>query len=542
MPAPDGALRITQRAVVDEATLMERDDFLASPDAGPVSRALFDQSPFSTVVYDAAGHVLAVNDAFETMWGVGLDSVPVEYSVLTDPELDKQGVLSEIRRAFAGDTVITPPVRYNISKIAASGKGKSLWTQGHFFPVRNSDGKVTHVILKHIDLTAQMTIEQQLRTSEERLRLATHSAGIGTWDYNVQTDTLVWDERCRKAFGLPANSPANDETFHRVIHPADRARVDSAIAAAMKPSGSGGYDIEYRTVGDDGILRWVHATGRVIFDSVDGHPQPVRFIGTVADVSDRVSLLQAERLARSAAEDARQRAEEANRAKSDFLAKMSHELRTPLNAIGGHAELIELGVHGSVTPEQVSALERIRRNERHLLALINDILDFSKLEAGAVRLEIRNVKVADVAASLEPLIGPLFTSKGVRYEMTVCDGNLTVLGDQERIVQICLNLLSNALKATASGGSVTVSCEDHGEMVALRVKDTGIGIPPERLDAVFSPFTQLGRALNSPETGVGLGLAISRELARGMGGEVTVESEVNVGSTFTLTLPKISNP
>jgi PAS domain S-box-containing protein len=524
--------------VVDEAGVTLRPDFLASPDAGPVSRALFDQSPFSTVVYDAAGHPLAVNDEFEAMWGVSLDSVPPGYSVLTDPELEKQGVLSEIRRAFDGDTVITPPVRYNISRIASSGRGKSLWTQGHFFPVRGSDGKVTHVILKHVDLTAQMTIEQQLRASEERLRLATHSAGIGTWDYNVLTDTLIWDERCRKAFGLPANSPANDEVFHRVIHPSDRARVDSAVAAAMQTSGNGSYDVEYRTIGDDGILRWVHATGRVIFDTVDGEKKPVRFIGTVADVSDRVSLLQAERLARSAAEQARQRAEEANRAKSDFLAKMSHELRTPLNAIGGHAELIELGVHGSVTPEQVSALERIRRNERHLLALINDILDFSKLEAGAVRLDIREVKIADVAASLESLIGPLFISKGVKYAVTSCDAGLTVMGDEERIVQICLNLLSNALKATPAGGEVLVSCDDLGALIALRVKDTGIGIPAERLESVFSPFTQLGRALNSPETGVGLGLAISRELARAMGGEVSVESKVNFGSVFTLTLPK----
>ena len=517
-------------------TMTATRDFLASPDAGPVSRALFDQSPFSTVVYDAEGHPLAVNDAFKATWGVDLDSVPPGYSVLHDPELEKQGILGDIRRAFAGETVITAPVHYNISRVA-SGKGKSLWTQGHFFPVRNDDGKVTHVILKHIDLTAQMTIEQQLRASEERLRLATQSAGIGTWDYNVVTDTLLWDERCKRAFGLPPDSPANDEVFHRVLHPSDRAKVDSAVAAAMNPEGDGSYDIEYRTIGDDGILRWVHASGRVIFDKIDGETKPVRFIGTVADVSDRISLLQAERLARSAAEQARQRAEEANRAKSDFLAKMSHELRTPLNAIGGHAELIELGVHGTVTPEQAAALERIRKNERHLLALINDILDFSKLEAGAVRLEIGDVKVADVVASLDALIGPLFSSKGVRYCLDRCSAELVARGDEERIVQICLNLLSNALKATAAGGEVTVSCDDLGETIAIRVKDTGTGIPVERLESVFSPFTQLGRALNSPDTGVGLGLAISRELARGMRGEVSVESTVNVGSTFTLTLP-----
>ena len=524
--------------MVDDVTAGSRQDFLASPDAGPVSRALFDQSPFSTVVYDAEGHPLAVNEAFEALWGVNLASVPEGYSVLADPELERQGVLTAIRRAFEGETVITPPLRYNISRISSSGKGKSLWTQGHFFPVRDGAGKVTHVILKHVDLTAQMTIEQQLRASEERLRLATHSAGIGTWDYNALTDTLHWDDGCRRAFGLALDSPANDEVFHRVIHPSDRDRVDAAVEAAMNSSGSGAYDIEYRTLGDDGILRWVHATGRVIFETIEGELKPVRFIGTVADVSDRISLLQAERLARSAAEQARQRAEEANRAKSDFLAKMSHELRTPLNAIGGHAELIELGVHGSVTPEQAAALERIRKNERHLLTLINDILDFSKLEAGAVRLELTDVKVSDVIASLDPLIGPLFASKGVAYKIAECNADLVAVGDAERIVQVCLNLLSNALKATAQRGEVSVSCDLCGDMIAIRVTDTGVGIPEERLESVFSPFTQLGRALNRPHAGIGLGLAISRELARGMGGDVTVVSKVGEGSTFTLTLPR----
>ena len=533
----DGALRITQRVVPEKKTLKAPGDFLSSPDAGAVSRALFDQSPFSTVVYDAEGHPLAVNDAFTALWGIGLDSVPPGYSVLSDPELEQQGVIPEIRRAFEGATVITPPVRYDISRIASSGKGRILWTQGHFFPVRNPAGNVTHVILKHIDLTAQMSIQQELSASEERLRLATHAAGIGTWDYEVLTDTLLWDDGCKKAFGLAPDTPANDEVFHRILHPSDADRVDRAVEYAMDPRGEGAYDIEYRTIGDDGVLRWVHAVGRVLFESVRGERKPVRFIGTVADVSERVSLLQAEREARAEAEEARQKAEEANRAKSDFLAKMSHELRTPLNAIGGHAELIELGVHGQVTPEQSSALERIRKNERHLLALINDILDFSKLEAGVVRLDIRDLKVADIVATLEPLIGPLFSAKGVQFQVNACDDSLEARGDSERIVQVCLNLLSNALKATAKGGKVSLSCERKFGMIAIHVADTGIGIPGERLETVFSPFTQLGRALNSPDTGVGLGLAISRELARGMGGDVTVSSEVGVGSIFTLTLP-----
>jgi signal transduction histidine kinase len=173
---------------------------------------------------------------------------------------------------------------------------------------------------------------------------------------------------------------------------------------------------------------------------------------------------------------------------------------------------------------------------RDLLSLMSDGLDFSKLEAGLVRLDVRDVNISGILASLEALIGPLFNTKGVSYEIAKCDDDLVARGDHERVVQICLNLLSNALKATARGGKVSVSCEGSVDTVVMRVEDTGIGIPEERLESVFSPFTQLGRALNSPETGVGLGLAISRELARAMGGDVTVTSTVSVGSTFTMTL------
>jgi len=506
--------------------------------AGGFSIALFEQSPFSTVIYDAAGHPIALNEAFRLLWGIGLDAVPRDYSVLSDPELEKHGVASYVRRAFAGERVVTPPIQYDISRVATTGGGRVLWTQGHFFPVRDDSGAVTNVVLKHVDLTAQMMIEEDLRASEERLRLATESAGIGTWDYNAATGELSWDERCKRAFGLPPDSPSSDEIFQTVIHQSDRSRVDEAVKHAFDPEGDGSYDIEYRTLGPDRILRWVHATGRVMFATVEGNRRPARFIGTVADVSERRALLEAEQAARAEAEDAQRRAEEANQAKSDFLAKMSHELRTPLNAIGGHAELIELGIHGAVTEEQTAALTRIRKNERHLLALINDILDFSKLEAGAVRLDVRDVTSSSIVASLEPLIGPLFSAKGVACTIDACSDSVAVRGDLERIVQICLNLLSNALKATAPGGEVSVSCEPSDRMVCFHVRDTGTGIPEERLEAVFSPFTQLGRTLNSADTGIGLGLAISRELAQAMGGDVTVVSQVNVGSTFTLSLPR----
>jgi signal transduction histidine kinase len=243
--------------------------------------------------------------------------------------------------------------------------------------------------------------------------------------------------------------------------------------------------------------------------------------------------------ARAAAEAARVDAEDANQAKAQFLTTMSHELRTPLNAIGGYAQLVEMGLHGPVTPAQVEALVRIRRSQQHLLGLINSVLNYAKLEAGQVHYDVADVPVLDVVRTVEALVAPQAQAQALRLTIEPCAGDLTVRADAEKLRQVLLNLLSNAVKFTGAGGTVQVECAGgDAEMVALRVRDTGRGIPPEQIARVFEPFVQVGRRLASSDEGTGLGLAISRDLARGMGGDLTAESEVGVGSTFTLTLPR----
>jgi signal transduction histidine kinase len=240
-------------------------------------------------------------------------------------------------------------------------------------------------------------------------------------------------------------------------------------------------------------------------------------------------------------------AEAANEAKTRFLTTMSHELRTPLNAIAGYVDLMELGLYGPLTGEQKDALKHVRRSGHRLLGLITNILNFGQLEAGAVRYQTRDVVPHDLIADLEELIEPQARAKDIAYSFVPCDRDgLVVQTDPDRLTQIILNLLSNAVKFTSPGGRVTVATSISGgetggawDRLHISVADTGRGIPPDKLALVFEPFVQLDRQLvHESQQGVGLGLAISRDLARQLGGELTAESVVGQGSTFNVVVPR----
>jgi signal transduction histidine kinase len=230
---------------------------------------------------------------------------------------------------------------------------------------------------------------------------------------------------------------------------------------------------------------------------------------------------------------------QANEAKARFLANMSHELRTPLNAIAGHVQLIEMGLHGPVSDEQRDALDRIARAQRHLLVLINDILNFTKLEAGRVPFLLVPVDVGLAMKDVSAMVEPQMASAGLSFSNSLTNEWYVVLADAEKLRQILINLFGNATKFTPMGGRVSFAVGPHETddgLVELRVSDTGIGIPADKLETIFDPFVQLPAAGVPSNQGVGLGLAISRDLARGMGGELTVWSREGLGSTFTLTL------
>jgi signal transduction histidine kinase len=270
-----------------------------------------------------------------------------------------------------------------------------------------------------------------------------------------------------------------------------------------------------------------------------GSPFTPDEITLASDLTDRCAMALENARLYQEADALRIAADAASQAKSKFLGSMGHELRTPLNAIGGYAELIEMGLRGPVTPEQRTDLTRIKQNQRHLLTLITEILNFVRSESGRMEYRFTEVSVEsaldDVAEMLE---GPI-KERHLTLDRRPGVADAQVWADPDRVRQILINLVMNAVKYSSAGaGTITLSYAMTRHDVIIQVADTGPGIPPEMLEAIFEPFVQLESGLTNRKGGVGLGLAIGRDMARAMNGDLSVDSTVGVGSRFTLALPR----
>lgn len=408
--------------------------------------------------------------------------------------------------------------------------------------LRDANGRVNFMISIGNDVTERKQMETSLRQSEERMRLVLKATNDGIWDWNPVTGHAYHSTRWKEIIGyLEDELPEDDTSFFNFIHPDDKFVVTQAISAHLENNSP--YRVELRLRHKNGSYRWILSRGEAIRDI---HGKPIRMVGSITDITDlkeaeenlkalndelenRVKLRTAELTT------ARDDAERANRAKSEFLSRMSHELRTPMNAILGFSHVLE---YQNLTPKQSRFVHEIHRAGDYLLKLINELLDLARIESGKMTVLLQPINLSDTLKAAIEIIQPAARAKQIHL-LNECEEKITVLADPTRLKQILVNLLSNAVKYNIINGSIDVTREyPASNVVRLCVTDTGPGIAHENFAQLFKPFERLGAEFTEVE-GTGIGLALCKQLAELMGGVLGFNSALGKGSMFWIELPLI---
>jgi len=528
----------------------------------PDFEAFFEALPAPCIVFaadDPRYTIVAVNEAYlratsSVRYGArGLLGRPL-FQTFPDPLYDPAATetanmrisLHRVMRYRAPDRMSVQRFR---SRRPDGTEEERLWSPVNA-PVLNDEGEVTFIVHHVEDVTTRLAAPETqssppaARAAAEDLTFGAQGAASFVDLAFAQAPVAIAVLRgrdlvfacCNRAYGaLSGHRPLVGRTIREAFPDLDVETIYGIMAevyVTRVPYVVTEFPVHGEGPGPEIYYNFVYQPLTDADDNVTG----------IAVLATDVTELVLERLVaernRAEAEVARHASEEASRTKSRMLATLSHEMRTPLNAIAGYTQLLGAGVRGPVTPAQLEDLQRIRQSQLHLTGVVNSVLRHAKLENAMLGTDLETVPVADVCAAVESLVMPQMREKGLTFAFTSNAPDLFARADQVKLRQILLNLLSNAVKFTHDGGHVSVTCGagEQAGTVAVRVADTGVGIANVLLEKVFEPFVQVGAPV-SPDEGVGLGLWISRDLARAMGGELSVRSELGQGSVFTLTLP-----
>jgi PAS domain S-box-containing protein len=408
--------------------------------------------------------------------------------------------------------------------------GEYIWTQVRADSVRDDNGQVLIMSGVNFDITEIKKVEAALRESEARQVRIIQASSDGIWEWYPDRGGFHFSHRCWELLGYDDLDDVLTEGEDRLkiwrkhIYPQDMSKFDDALVEHM--AGRAPFDVEYRLVSTQGEIRWVRGRGRAVFNEKG---RPVMMSGSNMDITEV-------KRAEERVIQAKEQAEQANRAKSEFLSSMSHELRTPLNAILGYTQLFEYD--GNLKPQQVDNVREIRKAGEHLLQLINDVLDLAKIESGNMTVSLEPVLVSRLIIECFTLVQPQADAKGIRLSSSLAEfSNTYVIADHVRFKQALLNLLSNAVKYNYVGGEVEVKLSAQpGQLLRIGVRDTGRGIPLQRQNEVFQPFNRLN-AENTSIEGSGVGLVITKQLVEMMQGQLDFTSAEGAGTTFWIDFP-----
>ncbi|NCT40180.1 MAG: PAS domain S-box protein [Alphaproteobacteria bacterium] len=476
------------------------------------------------VVIDENGKILRANARFGNTIGYSAQELDdIAFINLFDEE-DKPHVQNAIQSAHQGDTRPQSPEakRFDIEARIITKQKASIWVewrQQHLSGLTYFAGR---------DVTAIKTQQKALQHREKQLLQAESLGRMGHWRWVLGEDSIEWSDEIYRIFGVdPENFDATLDNMNQMVHSDDIDRLNQALHRAVIEEND--YDVEFSILRPDGEERVIRSEGRC---SRDDEGEVIALFGIMQDMTERMLYERELKTAKDAAE-------RAYSAKTQFLANMSHELRTPLNAIIGFSEMMERQLLGPLGNEKyVDYIGGIRESGEHLLDLISDILDMSKIEAGKYDLMLEELNISKVIhVALHMMEGRALES-GIKIKNNLnADEELKIVADRRGILQILLNILSNAVKFSNDNGQIDVQCNAHENGIILKISDNGIGIPANKLATITNPFEQVSSSYARDHEGSGLGLAITKELIELHQGTLKIESTIEVGTTVTIGLP-----
>jgi PAS domain S-box-containing protein len=485
-------------------------------------RQIVDAAAEGILICDATGHPRFANQAGAAIFHTTIDRLVQPDGLRAALESGYEAIVEKLQQQGSGAGEIS---RFELRCVRQDGT--ELWTMISSVPLRDGGGVFTGSLAMITDISHLKSVERSLRETEQRWQLALRGSHDGVWDWNIPESRIFCSGRTMAMLGFrdhDLTQPAR--AWMARIHPDDAAQFEEGLQAHLGRR-TRQFTSEYRIYCSNAAYKWVLMRGQAVWDELG---QPVRLVGSITDITDQ-------KAAARALEDARKTAEDASRSKSEFLANMSHEIRTPMNGIIG---MTELALDTQLSADQRECLLTVRSSAQALLSIINGILDFSKIEAGKMELAVREFDLQDaVSQALKPLA---VLAHGKCLELIgdfAPDLPRMLIGDPTRLRQMITNLVGNAIKFTESGEVVLSvqkeSSSEHEVMLAFSVSDTGIGIPPDKVQGIFDPFIQVASPGRRQQKGTGLGLAICSRFAQMFQGRIWVESQVGKGSTFHFT-------